>query len=157
MHPIFQPACFFVLCLAGILPAAQTPSAGTADAVEILAPVAHQVIQRLPDSVGKPDAKGQRAGSATTRLVLDQAGSFEWRVVALPAAFGKGTNWTAIPVTATDGVISAAITIPAGGWYRLELRRPGSAILAGKSNQSGSARFFWSPASPMPKTATMNA
>ncbi len=142
MRPLFAPVVIFLLCLAGMMSAAQAPSSGTAEKVAILAPVAHQVIQRQPDSVGKADAKGQRTGFAATRLVLDQAGSFEWRVVALTAAFGKGTDWTGVSVTTMAGATSALITIPAGGWYRLELRRSGNATLAGKVEPIGVGEVF---------------
>jgi hypothetical protein len=65
-------------------------------ALTIQSPVPNQVLQR-----GYP-------------VAIRAAGATHWRVVALTNAFGKSTDWAPLP--------AGGANIPAGGWYRLEVR-----------------------------------
>lgn len=65
----------------------------------IESPVPNQVVQRNAPAILR--VKGASA-------------AIQWRVVPLTNAFGKGTDWTALPATEWKP--------PAGGWYRLEVR-----------------------------------
>ena len=80
--------------------AAAAPASHAAVTIEY--PLRHQVVQR-----GTPVAISLKGHEGPRRRV-------EWRVVALRDAFGKGTDWAALP--------SKGAKIPAGGWYRLEVR-----------------------------------
>jgi hypothetical protein len=46
-------------------------------------------------------------------------------IAAIQDASGNGTDWSAIRPTVGGDVCSVSVTVPAGGWYRLEVRRPG--------------------------------
>jgi hypothetical protein len=46
-------------------------------------------------------------------------------IAAIQDASGNGTDWSAIRPTVSGDVCAVLVTIPAGGWYRLEVRRPG--------------------------------
>lgn len=95
--------------------------------LRIISPTPYQVLQRDPATVqGKPGAGGYRAGSASIALVLSQPLACEWRVVPLEKAFGKGTEW----VSSSSSTNTHLIVLPAGGWYRLEVRRPGDSLVA---------------------------
>ena len=48
--------------------------------------------------------------------------SWQFRAVPLKDAFGSGTEWTKLDAKIQDGKLSAVARIPAGGWYRLEVR-----------------------------------
>ena len=113
-------------------------SSSTADEpIVIVAPVAHQVVQRQLDSskVAGADQADQR-GFANVRVQLKVSSEqdpavLECRVLTLPVASesNKKTTWQPLKFEASkdpnaspnEGMISL-VRIPAGGWYRLEVR-----------------------------------
>jgi hypothetical protein len=107
--------------------------------LRIVSPTPYQVLQRDPVTVqGKPGTGGYRAGSASVALVLSQALACEWRLVALDKAFGKGTEW----VASASSTQTHTIVLPAGGWYRLEVRRPGANSIAAQVEPIGVGEVF---------------
>jgi hypothetical protein len=90
---------------------------------EVRSPIPHQVIQREgydPRRSGPHEPGGAQLGYAEVPVevdwpagVLNDAPQIEARTVALPGAFGSGTDW--VP-------LAGKLRVPAGGWYRLEAR-----------------------------------
>jgi hypothetical protein len=111
-----------------------------AENVKIQSPLPFQVIQRDPITVRKDNA-----GSAQVAMRWSEStpvAEYEWRLIALEDAFGKGSTWAAIKPTVSGGVCIASVALPAGGWYRLELRRPGSANVSGAVEPVGVGEVF---------------
>ncbi len=48
--------------------------------------------------------------------------AWQFRVIPLQDAFGAGTDWARFEPRVEGGKLSAVVRIPAGGWYRLEVR-----------------------------------
>ncbi len=125
------------LFLAVLLPlgvAAEAP-------IKFTAPVANQVIQRegyVPSKAGPHEPGGPELGRADVRIAAEFAATegetFQARVVALDDSFGAGFDWRDIKGTRTDSKWTGSIRVPAGGWYRLELR----ATSGGKVYATGS-------------------
>lgn len=87
----------------------------------LTAPLDYQVIQRETRQKGTIVIHGRLAEARTDDLRL------EARVVR----DGKAGEWQPRPVTFTDDAFSAAMELPAGGWYRLEVRAlNGGGVLA---------------------------
>ncbi|MEI7767745.1 MAG: sialate O-acetylesterase [Phycisphaerae bacterium] len=111
--------------------------------VAVLSPQAYQVVQRDPATVkGKVGTAGYAAGSANVKLVLAGEGPLEWRVVALEGAFGKGTEWKGVEIRTEKGQSHGVLKVPAGGWYRLELRRPGKLEVVARVEPMGVGEVF---------------
>ncbi len=96
-------------------------------AIKVRSPLPHQVVQRewfVPQkSPSEPQADGNR-GFASVLIQADKPvdGVYEYRVVTLEAATGRGTDWVALDVKPTSTAIEAAPKVFSGGWYRLEIR-----------------------------------
>ncbi|MES2791678.1 MAG: sialate O-acetylesterase, partial [Planctomycetota bacterium] len=59
----------------------------------------------------------------TADLPMEAGAVVEYRVVPLTGAFGKGTEWAAVTDGKYEGTTySAKANVPAGGWYRLDIR-----------------------------------
>jgi hypothetical protein len=64
------------------------------------------------------------------QAIADQA-EFDCRAASMPGAFGAGTDWVAADGKRHDKHWSGTARVPAGGWYRLEVRaRQGKEVLA---------------------------
>ena len=94
------------------------------------APRPHQVVQRGAfDPVGAASVKigapaFGHADVAMRATVTSSAAdaTWEYRVTLLSTATGKDVDWTPINVRLQDGVLKTTARVPAGGWYRIELR-----------------------------------
>jgi hypothetical protein len=128
MRASFRPAAWAVI---GIT---LTASARAADPQpgRVVKPIPYQVVQREgyePRRAGPHEPGGPRLGFAEVPVevewpeeALKDAATVEARIVALPGAFGGGTDWAPL-----DGKLH----VPAGGWYRLEVRvRRGDDVVA---------------------------
>jgi hypothetical protein len=106
-------------------------------------PQPYQVVQREgfdPRRAHEHEPGGPVMGQAMVtveadlRSVKDAIGkdaTFEYRVVPLEAAFGAGTDWAKVDSTRAEQAWTAAVRLPAGGWYRLELHaRDGERVVA---------------------------
>ncbi len=97
--------------------------------ISIIEPKPYQIIQRrgfCPGFSHYNNPGGPRLGNAVVRVKgiwnIDTDVSCEARTVLLEEAFGKAMDWTPVKIELAEGGFSAEIELPAGGWYRLELR-----------------------------------
>ena len=114
--------------LAGVLPAALVSSTINEETPRMISPAPYQVVQREgfdPTVAPANDAEGDARGSADVDLAwMAPSGDGEWqaRIVPREGAFGKAVNWTKLDVTKKAEALHASWPVPAGGWYRLDLR-----------------------------------
>lgn len=96
---------------------------------ELRSPQPRQVIQREGyDPIHAHE--NQPGGPALGFAMVSIAGDFpeaagmttEYRVVLLTDAFGTGTDWAKFTGTGSGKQFVAQAKVPAGGWYRLEVR-----------------------------------
>ena len=114
-------------------------TAGRAFAAEsrILHPQPHQVIQRHgfdPRIAPVNDAEGDGRGRADVKLVwtseANSTDGWQARIVPEEHAYGAAVDWTSLEVAAAEGKWSSSLRVPAGGWYRLELKHVSGETLA---------------------------
>lgn len=106
-------------------------------------PRPHEVVQRQgfdPRHAHEHEPGGPARGFALVDIELDLSGAaqaigddavFEYRAVIMSAAFGGGPDWAAVSGKRREQNWSGTARVPAGGWYRLEVRaRKGDQVLA---------------------------
>lgn len=81
-------------------------------ALELKQPLDWQVWQRQKATEGIVRLSGRRADGAIV----------EWKMSGKPAAGALNEAWQALPVESGKSDFAAEILVPAGGWYRLEVR-----------------------------------
>ena len=104
----------------------------------IRSPSRYEVVQRqgfLPATAQQNHPGGPTLGFGDVPVEADFEGDpsavMECRSVALAGGFGRGIEWTAVEAERSDSRWSTAFGVPAGGWYRLEIRwRAGDRVLA---------------------------
>ncbi len=109
--------------------------------VTLTSPVPNQVVQREgfnpvqahEHAIGGP-ALGFAMVPVSGDLPATEGAVIEYRVVALPGAFGKGTEWSQLTGKHSGKIFSGLAKVPAGGWYRLEIR----SVVKDKTVASGS-------------------
>ena len=103
-------------------------------------PLPHQVIQREGFEPGRSHANnvhGPELGYAdvAVRGIRPDGitGTLEFRVIALPGAFGQSTDWMPLDVEDEGQKFEGPAEMVAGGWYRLEVRcqSEGKTVAAG--------------------------
>ena len=93
----------------------------TPPAIVLTSPLDYQVFQREDRSKGTATIAG--------RLPIDAKARFRWRGKSIAGEVPE--QWNELPVTAGTHAFSFKVTVPAGGWYRLELQAySGSIVLA---------------------------
>ena len=93
----------------------------TLPAIVLTSPLDYQVFQREDRSKGTATIAG--------RLPIDAKARFRWRGKSITGEVPE--QWNELPVTAGTHAFSLKVTVPAGGWYRLELQAySGSIVLA---------------------------
>ncbi len=102
-------------------------SPGADDPPRVISPQIYQVIQREgfnPTVAPANDSSGNSRGWADVELQWSapESGDWEARVVIQPQAFGRPVDWTVLAATSQNKLHRAVLRVPAGGWYRLELR-----------------------------------
>jgi hypothetical protein len=119
----FLAVVFRALTLATVL------QARAAD-VRLLQPLPWQVVQRegfVPHRAHEHEPGGPALGfasvemSATLPEIIGEM--FSARTVLLTNAYGKELAWTVLHPRRSGDKVSATLSVPAGGWYRLELRQ----------------------------------
>lgn len=92
-------------------------------------PKPYQVIQREgfePRQASIHEPTGPQLGYAdvVVRASLPKAvqGAWQFRLELLDHGFGESADWQPVEVTATEQELKWVIEVPAGGWYRLQLR-----------------------------------
>jgi hypothetical protein len=106
------------------------PNSAPKSSSKITAPLPFQVIQRDgydPLHAHVHAIGGPKRGHAEVPVTADFPGlpdgaTAEYRIVPLKDAFGQGTDWAKIDAPIHAGKLAAKVHVPAGGWYRLELR-----------------------------------
>jgi hypothetical protein len=96
----------------------------------IRSPIPHQVIQREhfdpihahAHNFGAP-ALGDGLVPIVAEFPNDPQAIFEYRAVPRERAFGKGCDWIPLECTQTGNQLQGQARVPAGGWYRLEVRQ----------------------------------
>ena len=123
-------------CLLGLAIRCPLPAAEPAP-LTLTSPKPRQVIQRVgfnPATAAKEKPGNPAFGYAdvAVRCALveePQGATWEYRVARLEGAIGGEVAWTKLPVRGGKEGVEAVARVPAGGWYRLELRcRRGDAI-----------------------------
>jgi hypothetical protein len=95
----------------------------------VLFPVSHQVIQRVayePTRADQHELGGPALGYGNLRIEVQFStlvnGTFQYRTMLLNEAFGKAVDWTTLKFAHVGNKYSGMAKLPAGGWYRLEVR-----------------------------------
>lgn len=120
---------YSLACLLGFATLSSLTAAEPAS-LTIVSPKPHQVIQRTgfdPVAAAKEKAGHPAFGftDVTVRCELVQTPErsiWEYRVVRLADATGRDVPWTKLDVRTESSGLATTARVPAGGWYRLELR-----------------------------------
>lgn len=108
-----------------------TTSVGASEALEVVRPTPYQVVQRFgfDARLSRAHAAGTDAWGAAIVEVRcrgtvqnDSNTVLEARTTLLPGCQGTALDWTAIPFQRAADELTGSLRLPAGGWYRLELR-----------------------------------
>ncbi len=92
--------------------------------INLTAPLDYQIVQRATAAVGTLTIAGTVLPEIKTALPLD---ALEVRLTGKSAAGELPGQWQLLPFDARVASFRSELTVPAGGWYRLEMR----ALLAG--------------------------
>jgi Carbohydrate esterase, sialic acid-specific acetylesterase len=144
--------------LAALCPFAALASPAFADDVPnlpLLHPQPYQVVQRQgfePLRAHEHEPLGPALGFADVSMQADLTklpaaladATFEFRAVPLPGAYGPGADWSPVHGTRANAAWTATARIPAGGWYRIELRarRGDETLAAGQVEPVGVGEVF---------------
>ncbi|MGE3314574.1 MAG: sialate O-acetylesterase [Planctomycetaceae bacterium] len=97
--------------------------------MKLMAPLPYQVVQRegwIPERAGPHEPGGPVRGDAAVPVsgtsTDNPQAAFLFRAVPLWDAFGQGVDWTEFRPKREGRSFSGQVTVPAGGWYRLEVR-----------------------------------
>lgn len=96
-----------------------TAEAAERTALKLVNPKPHQVIQRTGNDPGTGHADVPVRGELPNGA--ERAG-WEFRVITLEGATGRGADWAKLDTKVTDATFAATVRVAAGGWYRLEVR-----------------------------------
>ena len=114
-----------------VKPAPTAPTAKVQGTMQLTAPTPYQVIQRQgyqpaedhPHQDGGPTLGFGLLGVSFAVPAGGAGWSWEYRALPLPDAAGAGVPaWTALPCATAAGDFHGTARVPAGGWYRLEVR-----------------------------------
>lgn len=114
-------------------------------------PMPWQVIQRtsyVPATAHVNHPGGPTLGHALVairgKVPVPPPQTWEARTVLLKRAFGSAVDWKPLKVSETDGLFAGTVDLPAGGWYRLEVRalRDGKVAAAGMIEPFGVGEVF---------------
>lgn len=142
-------ACLGLLCISSVV-APRALRADEPQALSLRQPVPYQVVQRQgfePRRAHDHEPGGPKLGFADVRIELDLASAketlpddatFEFRAAPLKDAYGPGADWTKLEGRRDGQLWTSVARIPAGGWYRLEVR----AQAVGKTIAAASAEPF---------------
>ena len=110
-------------------------------AITINAPVRYQVVQRStagdPTAADRPGDLGHGCVTVTGETpVLHEVTEAWLRVVPLVDAFGSGCDWTQATLECDGTRFTARADVPAGGWYRIEIRLEGNGNVVAEGDVS---------------------
>ncbi|QDU19237.1 GDSL-type esterase/lipase family protein [Urbifossiella limnaea] len=127
MRPLLRRSVHPVACLLALAAAAPLAAADPA-ALVVVSPKPHQVVQRtgFDPAAAATEQPGHPAfGFADVPVRCAGApdrGRWEYRVVRLAGGAGGEVGWTKLDARTEKSGLVASARVPAGGWYRLELR-----------------------------------
>jgi hypothetical protein len=129
------PRAILSLALTAIL--LSTPARCADTEATLLRPKRYTVNQRegfVPAKAHENHSGGPALGFGKVPLEAEFRGEpdavMDCRAVALAGAFGRGMDWTPLQAARSGTRWSASAEVPAGGWYRLEVRwRKGDRVL----------------------------
>ena len=137
-----------VLALLGVLPGrSQADDTG----IKIINPQPWQVVQRVgfdPARREKEPENSAALGFAEVSVLLElkmplaASESLEYRLSSSQEEKQESAVWKRLPITSSTGAsnsVTSSILVPAGGWYRLEIRRTSA---DGKTQQAGVVERF---------------
>ena len=116
-----------VVLLLGLCSAA--PQAHASDDLKIEAPIPYQVTQRVGyvahrSTIHEPG--GAQLGHGDVKVKFDllatARGEIQFRTVLLNNGYGKEVDWTRLAGALDGNKFQGIAQLPAGGWYRLEIR-----------------------------------
>jgi len=109
--------------------------------ISLVSPLDYQVVQRATRAEGKLIVAGTILPETKTVLALD---ALEARLTGKSAAGDLPGQWQPLPFDARVASFRGELTVPTGGWYRLEVRalRNGAEILAAKVEHVGIGEVF---------------
>lgn len=103
--------------------------AAESSALTLTSPLPHQVIQRtgyVAAHAHDHEAGGPKLGQAQVSLQGRYEGPvpvrLEARAILQEGCTGRSVDWTELGEVKSTGAFTHAIELPAGGWYRLEVR-----------------------------------
>lgn len=99
------------------------PVALNAATLTLTAPLDYQVIQRESKQKGAIMISGDLAGAETTNAAIE---------ARIPAE-GSAGDWRKLPATFTGSSFVGKLEVPAGGWYRLEVRASSGTLVLAES------------------------
>jgi hypothetical protein len=106
-----------------------SPAQAEPPTFKLSTPLPWEVIQRdgyVPAHAHEHEPGGPALGSGPVPIAGEfpevPGAVFEFRAVALPGAFGRGTEWQQLAGARSGDQYSAVVKVPAGGWYRIEVR-----------------------------------
>jgi hypothetical protein len=116
--------------LAGVLPAMLVAAGVHEEGPRIVAPQPYQVIQRegfspsvAPANAPEGDGRGWADVEISWISPPPHDGRWQARTVPKEGAYGKGIEWTDIEILERSAKLRGTLRIPAGGWYRLEVKQ----------------------------------
>jgi len=142
-------ACFFLAAACTAVGAVEPAK------ISLLRPLPYQVVQREgydPPHAHSHEPGGPARGFALVPVELDISTvtadltgvELSYRVVLLPIATGCGVDWTPLTGQQQNKRWTAVARVPAGGWYRFELRarRGDEELLAAQVEPLGVGEVF---------------
>jgi hypothetical protein len=110
-----------------------------AERIEIESPIAWQVVQRQAFDPAKAHANndgGPALGFANVQIGGTSSGgnaqSWQYRIVPLGEGPEAAADWKPLAASVESNKWSGSIHVPAGGWYRLEIRAEGQGRVVGR-------------------------
>jgi acyl-CoA thioesterase-1 len=124
VNPFLTPSRFMRPALwLLLLSCVPTSLKGETIPLTLTTPRPHQVVQRIGFDARNPDRRG--FAEVTIQAVVVQPSDqeiWEYRVIPLTKATEAQAAWNKLIVPTSTGKLDATARIPAGGWYRLEVR-----------------------------------
>lgn len=102
------------ICLHGFV-----AEASEVTVLKLTSPMPHQVVQRTGTDPAAGNAEIRVRGEVPNGA---ERAMWEFRVVTLEGAAGRGTDWAKLDVKVQDSAFESTVRVAAGGWYRLEVR-----------------------------------
>lgn len=97
--------------------------------MKLTSPLPYQVVQREgfePARAHSHEPGGPALGHAAVSVQGELAdypqATFQFQIVPWKDAFGKAVDWTEFKPKRDGGKYTGSVNVPAGGWYRLEVR-----------------------------------